>query len=313
MNRFNINSTLIKSIVNCNRNNQRLFLNSNKSILKNQLSSPSSFKEIKDYNKIFFRSFSTIPQDKKDKEKEEVYTDPFENEKPKQRKPFGQDLEKYMTNETIEDQKPEYLIYKSNKENALKGGKIFLTLQSVLGVSSPLIAYANSLDFKTVLFLSVFSFWALSFQMIGQKMISCFGMRIYREPNSPFIKLCHINPSMKVLKIPIEDIQSSKISDNGSPYCLLENGSLFFFERSGELTNSDEFAYIFSGEEYAKKMKKLEQEEYKKYFEDPTTSVEDLEHTSKLLDFELEAINKKIEDAKLQEKEDQKEINNEKK
>ncbi|KAN0037943.1 hypothetical protein ACTA71_000115 [Dictyostelium dimigraforme] len=330
MNRFNklnLNSTLIKSIVNCNRSNQRLFLNSNKSILKNQSLSLSTFKEIKDYNKLFFRTFSTLPpNDKKDniekenekvkkeekEEEEEIYTDPFANEKsaPKKRKPFGLDLEKYKTNETIKDQKPEYLIYQSNKENLFNAGKLFLTVQSILGISSPIIAYINHLDMKTVLFLSVFSFWALSFQLIGQKMISCFGMRIYREPNSPFIKLCHINPSMNVLKIPIADIQSSKFSENGAPYILLENGSLFFFEKSGELFDIDQFSYILSGEEYTKKMKKIEQDEYKKYFESESTTQEDLENTKQLIEMEMEYIDKKLEDAKLQyQKEQQQEEN----
>ncbi|KAN0023610.1 hypothetical protein ACTFIV_007997 [Dictyostelium citrinum] len=328
MNRFNklnLNSTLIKSIVNCNRSNQRLFLNTNKSILKNQLSL-SSFKDIKDFNKTFFRTFSTssnqdkenggggvveeqkkvVDQKKKEEEEEEIYTDPFASEKPKKKKPFGLDLEKYKTNETIEDQRPEYLIYQSNKEKLFNAGRIFLTVQTVLGISSPVIAYINHLDMKTVLFLSVFSFWALSFQLIGQKMISCFGMRIYREPDSPFIKLCHIDPSMKVLKIPISDIQSSKFSENGAPYILLENGSLFFFEKSGELYDADEFAYILSGEEHTKKMKQLEQEEYKKYFENESTSNEDLENTKHLLDLELESINKQLEEAKLQQEKEEK-------
>ncbi|KAM9994791.1 hypothetical protein ACTFIY_000979 [Dictyostelium cf. discoideum] len=327
-NKLNLNSTLIKSIVNCNRSNQRLFLNTNKSILKNQ-SSPSlssSFKEIKDYNKTFFRTFSTL-NDKKDvveekkekeekvekvekvekEEKEEIYTDPFENEKPKKKRPFGLDLEKYKTNETIEDQNPQYLIYQSNKENLFNAGKLFLTAQSLLGISSPIIAYINHLDMKTVLFLSVFSIWALSFQLIGQKMISVFGIRIYREPNSNYIKLCHINPSMKVLKIPISDIQSSKFSENGSPYILLENGSLFFFEKSGELLNADEFSYILSGEEYSKKMKKLEQDEYKKYFENESTTNEDLENTKHLLDLEIESVDKKLQEVKLQIEKEEKE------
>ncbi|EGC38918.1 hypothetical protein DICPUDRAFT_148387 [Dictyostelium purpureum] len=296
MNRFSKISPLLFNI------NKRSFSTLN----KNSFKLPLTQKKCTFSNNNNIRLYSTQqkPQEQEQKQQIEEFNPLPEIAKPTTA--LSIDLGIYKTGEKLTDLNPEHLVYQSNKELLLKLLRPSLTFQAAICVSAPLIAYYNELSLKTIVLLALFSCWGVSFKFIGEKLGSCFAIRVYREPGSEYIRLVHVNPKLDVLKIPIADIQQSKVNEHRAPYVLLDNGALFFFESGGILHNEEEFKYILSGEENKKKHRTIEQEEYAKFFEEGTS--EDLEEASKVLDSELARIEKELEVAKEEQKQEQDQI-----
>ncbi|KAF2075124.1 hypothetical protein CYY_003559 [Polysphondylium violaceum] len=208
---------------------------------------------------------------------------------------FNVDLSKYKTNETLKDMNPDHLVYKSSWENTLAFIKYFLTGQTVISISAPLIALYNKLEPTTVLFLTGFSVWGVIFQAMGQRMMSFFVGRLYRNPDEKFIRVVQYAGKTNVLKIPTDEIQQSIIGGRTKPYMLLSNGAIFFFEKNGILENPEEFENILCGQEYLDKVKMKEDEEYKRLFDEIGSDQSHLKQTSEDLDRELRDLEKEIE------------------
>eukprot|EP01132_Coremiostelium_polycephalum_P000620 gene620-769_t len=214
----------------------------------------------------------------------------------------------YIVHEDYTQYKENDLIYESTKADAYKLTKLFLKIQTAATAAAP-VAYAalsSNVSIGTLVPLCLLPVWGFAFQFIGGKMFSKMVLKLYREPNSDYIKLITGEPNTTVRKIPIEDIQQSLVvSKRGQPFILLENNDMFFFEEKGRLLKPEMLDEILSGTRYENKILKLEEEEYQNSLLNGTsTTVNDSSNSNTSatkeadIDKELEEIQKEIDNLK---------------